>query len=428
MRRRSALMLGLTGGAAGLAALLAATTSGCRGSLASGAAAAAPPPCGPASTWPAWTDFKRALLTAEGRIADPRDGRFHTVSEAQAYALFFALVANDRPAFDAVLAWTVRELADGDLGARLPAWLWGRDDAGHWRVLDRNAASDADLWLVYTLAQAGRLWHAPALRQLADRLGLLLLQRETVQLADLGRQLLPGPVGFVDPHGHTRLNPSYLPLPVLRWLATAEQAQLPGTGAARPWAELLGGAVLLLRRAAPHGLSPDWWLHAPADSPAPQQPLAASEALGGYNAIRVYLWLGLASPQDPDRTALLAHHASVCDVVEQLGDAPLSLDPARPAASQPAPLQAGPRGFAAALLPLARALGRERCAGLLAARLQREAADPQAYYDSALALFAQGHLGGQYRFDADGSLHTPWAATCAATAAAGALNHHGALA
>ena len=46
-------------------------------------------------------------------------------AKGQSYALFFALVANDQATFDKVLAWTERHLAEGDLSARLPAWLWG---------------------------------------------------------------------------------------------------------------------------------------------------------------------------------------------------------------------------------------------------------------------------------------------------------------
>jgi endoglucanase len=419
MRRRTSLQaglgLGLGGTGTGLGALLAGLlTSGCASVAPTGPAAGdlpstelpstelppGPPGCnGAVPAWPAWQHFKRELLTREGRIADPRDGRYQTVSEGQAYALFFALVGNDRPSFEALLAWTERELCQGDLGAHLPAWHWGRDALGRWRVLDANAASDADLWIAYVLAQAARLWRVPALYTKAWRLARLILRHETVELSGLGLQLLPGPVGFLDRQGQARLNPSYLPLPVLRWWALHDSDPA--------WARLLQGSLQQLRQAAPHGLVPDWYLW--PGKPSTSLPPGAHERLGGYNAIRSYLWLGLTDTQDPARAALLRQHASVCDVVEQLGDAPLSLDPDRPAARQSQALARGPRGFAAALLPLAQALGRERCVSLLRQRLEREPADPRSYYDSALALFAQGHEEGRYRFDADGDLLLPWA-------------------
>jgi endoglucanase len=41
--------------------------------------------------------------------------------------LFFALVANDRAQFERLLSWTQNNLANGDLRAQQPAWLWGSD-------------------------------------------------------------------------------------------------------------------------------------------------------------------------------------------------------------------------------------------------------------------------------------------------------------
>jgi endoglucanase len=373
------------------------------------------PPSGPA--WLDWEDFKLALLTSDGRIADPRDGRFDTVSEAQAYGLFFALVANDRLAFDALLAWTEGELCDGDLAANLPAWHWGRDGSGQWRVLDRNAASDADLWIAYTLAQAGRLWQRPRLTEKAGQLASLIVNKEVVASSPQHYLLLPGPFGFADATGQLRLNPSYLPLPLLRWFAAY---------AAEPvWPGLLGGTLDFLHSSAPWGLAPDWQIvrrpyavRSARASPAPR--MATSERLpalsqdhkhGSYDAIRVYLWLGLTSPQDPDLATLLRRYARMCDAVEHLGQPPLSVDPARPLAGQL--LRPGPRGFAAALMPFARTLGRTRCVDVLRERLNHEPTKPGSYYDAALNLFAQGFVDERYRFAADGSLWTAWSACIA---------------
>nr|WP_269194772.1 glycosyl hydrolase family 8 [Stenotrophomonas maltophilia] len=63
-----------------------------------------------------------------------------STSEGQSYALFFALVGNDQALFDRMLGWTQDNLAGGDMRQNLPAWLWGRDDKGGWRVLDGNPA------------------------------------------------------------------------------------------------------------------------------------------------------------------------------------------------------------------------------------------------------------------------------------------------
>lgn len=89
-----------------------------------------------ACNWPAWERFKQDYISDGGRVIDPSDARQITTSEGQSYALFFALAANDRDAFKTVLSWTQNNLAEGDLSARLPAWLWGRKNETEWTVLD----------------------------------------------------------------------------------------------------------------------------------------------------------------------------------------------------------------------------------------------------------------------------------------------------
>ena len=112
--------------------------------------------------WRLWNSYaNRFVDPSSGRVFDPR-GDQQTTSEGQAYALFFALVDNDRPTFDRVLAWTQGNLAGGDLATHLPAWLWGKNQDGQWTVLDANSASDADTWMAYTLLEAGRLWKSSA--------------------------------------------------------------------------------------------------------------------------------------------------------------------------------------------------------------------------------------------------------------------------
>src|SRR5262245_4404482 len=121
--------------------------------------------CG-SNQWPhLWRSYAAAFLDEQVRVID-RDDRDRTTSEGQAYAMFFALVANEQPRFDGLLRWTERNLASGDLTMYLPAWLWGQRADGTWGVLDDNSAADADLWMAYTLIEAGRLWSEPRYSQL----------------------------------------------------------------------------------------------------------------------------------------------------------------------------------------------------------------------------------------------------------------------
>ena len=171
--------------------------------------------------WPLWDGYASYAIDDQGRVVD-RQGGDRTTSEGQSYGLFFALVANDHERFDRLLNWTSDNLADGNLGVRLPGWLWGKTPGGQWQVLDQHSASDADLWIAYSLCEAGRLWREPRY----GALGRLMLARiagtEVIDLPGFGTILLPGETGFHPAPDTWLLNPSYLPLPVLTRLAVID--------------------------------------------------------------------------------------------------------------------------------------------------------------------------------------------------------------
>jgi len=378
-----------------LAAMLG--TGPARADDAPAATGGAPPAAAQACAWPAWRDFQANLLQQDGRILDPSSPRARTVSEAQAYALFFALVADDRAVFERILRWTEDNLAGGDLALRLPAWQWGRRDDNSWGVLDANSAADADLWLAYVLAQAGRRWDERRYRALSSLLAERILREETARVPGLGLTLLPGARGFEPANGLWRLNPSYTPPFLLRWFASH-------SGDPR-WDEMRRTGLRLLRESAPHGFAPDWaYFREPAaDGAGGGFSLATGaepDRLGGYDAIRVYLWVGMTSPADPDRAALLQQFSAMVDVAAGNGVPPASVD----AASGRTDGSAGPPGFSAALLPIAAAAGRAAPLNALLARLGTDPPGAGAYYDQVLSLFGRGGLDGRYAFAADGSL------------------------
>jgi endoglucanase len=364
------------------------------------ALATAAEPCGGPVDWPHWRAYGRRFIEASGRVVDPAGGV--TTSEGQAYALFLALVANDREQFDRVLRWTTEHLAGGDLARRLPAWKWGKKKLGS-GVLDRNSASDADVWLGYALLEAGRLWSDPALDRAGRGVLALAAEREVATLGDLGPMLLPGPDGFELDRGKAwRLNPSYLPPPVLRRLASAGLA---------PWAEVHRGAIRTLRASSVNGLAPDWAVYR-AGRGFGVDPVRG--AVGSYDAIRVYLWIGMLHPEDPDRDALLETTRGLLDHLAEHGWIPDRLDVQRRAALG----GRAPPGFLAALLPAARTSGDRGAATLLEAHLARAYGgdglygDPPAYYDQNLVLFGKGFAEGRYWFAPDGSLVPAWREQC----------------
>src|SRR6266550_1851100 len=157
--------------------------------------------------WPLWKSYASSFMDNQIRVID-RDAGDRTTSEAQAYAMFFALVANDRPRFDGLLRWTEVNLASGDLTSHLPAWSWGKGPNNKWGIIDSNSASDADVWIAYTLLQAGSAWKEPHYTWLGTALARRIAIEETAQIPGFGTVLLPGVSGFHN--GDTyRLNASY---------------------------------------------------------------------------------------------------------------------------------------------------------------------------------------------------------------------------
>ena len=356
--------------------------------------------------WSLWDAYSARFIDPQGRVFDP-NGDQHTTSEGQAYALFFALADNDRTHFDRVLNWTQVNLAGGDLETHLPAWLWGKDQNGEWKTLDPNPASDADVWMAYTLVEAGRLWAEPKFTNLGQKLMTQIAQAEVADLPGFGLMLLPGPTGFQHDQTWT-LNPSYLPIFVFQRLAAVDPAG--------PWKQIASNIPQVLEQSARHGFAMDWIGYFPGDGFYPvtaQKPGAPELDAGGgsYDAIRVYLWAGMMDGRGEARTnlvnalpamsAYLANHDAPPEKVSDLG-VPLAQD--------------GPVGFSAAVLPYLRAfpdLSKLSTRQIIRMNLMKDSATglygkDATYYDQNLALFATGFLDGRFRFGPGGELKVEW--------------------
>lgn len=337
--------------------------------------------------WPAWEGFRDKFIQTDGRVID-FSADSHSTSEGQAYSLFFALVANDRASFDRILAWTRANLAGGDFSARLMTWKWGRRGDGSWGVLDENAASDADVWLAYTLFQAGRLWKDAQLTGTARLVEARLEQDVIRHVPGAGYVLLPGPKGFALASGGYKLNPSYLPLPVLRGLAR----EVPKG----PWQELAKSTLAMYDAVTPQRYAPDWIAARPGKGFALE---AETGLVGSYDAIRAYLWAGMMPAADPDRARLLARLAGMQEWLRTNGAPPERVDAASGQGEG-----SGPTGFSAALLPYLEALKDTEAARRQRERIAQGGGVTQVYYEQALALFAFGWLDRRYRFERDGRL------------------------
>jgi endoglucanase len=347
--------------------------------------------------WQDWEAFKKTFISEGGRVIDASLESKATTSEGQSYALFFALVANDRASFERVLKWTEDNLAQGDLTAHLPAWIWGKKPDGSWGVIDSNAASDADLWIAYALGEAGRLWNDRRYVALSSLLAQRILREETADLPGLGLTLLPGPVGFASADGW-RLNPSYMPLQLMQWFAKRSTD-------AR-WDALLASSRRVILASAANGFAPDWIIYR-QDKSFQIDTQGSEKGEGAYNAIRVYLWAGMMSEHASDRAALLQQLAPMAHFIQDKGYPPESIDVRTGVANR-----AGPSGFSAAVLPFLSSSGYSQAFKEQQWRLESRPLKPDAYYEQVLGLFANGWLQQRFRFDAAGSLSPRWTGNC----------------
>jgi endoglucanase len=348
--------------------------------------------------WPAWESFKKSSISEDGRVIDSGTESAKTTSEGQSYALFFSLVANDRATFDKLLDWSEKNLSKDDLTTHLPSWVVGKKDDDTQGVLDENSASDADLWTAYTLGEAGRLWADRRYVAMSSLLANHILSTETLEVPRLGLVLLPGSVGFTPTPTTVRLNPSYVPLQLLRWFTTHSKDSR--------WPALLSSSRQLLVKSAPKGYAPDWTIYDYNKGFLPDTE-GEKGSMGSYDAIRVYLWAGMLNRDDEDRALLLDTFKPMARFIESSGLPPEAIHTLTGEAKN-----AGPNGFSAAMIPFLQTLGLNKAVNQQLKRLEEQPIAEDSYYNQVLSLYALGWHDNLYRFDSKGNLTPRWTSTC----------------
>ncbi|MEP7363587.1 MAG: cellulose synthase complex periplasmic endoglucanase BcsZ [Acidobacteriota bacterium] len=346
--------------------------------------------------WALWNSYVDRFLSPDGRIADPAV-QGQTTSEAQAYGLFFALVADDRERFERLLEWTQNNLANGDLTRKLPAWQWGKSPQGAWMVLDHNSASDADLWIAYSLLEAGRHWNEPRYKAMGEGLAAAIARFEVADIPGLGPMMLPGYRDFKVDDTYF-LNASYLPLQLL-WGVASHCPE-------GPWRAIAGNVPRLVKASAPKGFALDWVSYRPGHGFGFAVP-SGKKQFASYDAIRIYLWAGMLPAALSARRTVVESLPGMSRVLSRQSAPPavVNLD-----GSIENPQ--GSVGFSAAVVPFLMARG-ERARAEAQRRRVSEAfnrntglhgASPN-YYDQNLILFSEGWLENRYQFTPDGRLY-----------------------
>jgi endo-1,4-beta-D-glucanase Y len=126
----------------------------------------------PNATVAAAQRFLNRYVESDGRVSRIDQGG-DTVGEGQAYGMLMAAAIGDEKRFDAIWDWTKSNIRRPD---GLLAFLW-KDG----KVVNSDAASDADLDTVRALLAASCRFQRPALKRDALRLARAILNLETIQ-------------------------------------------------------------------------------------------------------------------------------------------------------------------------------------------------------------------------------------------------------
>ncbi len=334
-----------------------------------------------AQAWDKWDAFKASNVNESFRVVDHSDKRKITTSEGQSYAMFFALVAGDKTSFENLLKWTEDNLAGGDLTKRKPAWLWGKNGSA-WNIIDGNNAADSDMWIAYSLLEAGRLWNRPDYTEKAKAM-IELLKKDVRDVKGLGKVLLPGYKGF-ERDAFVTLNPSYYPIFIMRRFAQEDA----------DWNAVIEGTVRALVRSSPRGYAPDWVRFDRQGKVVPEK--GDDYVLGSYNAIRTYMWAAMLSPADPVHDVLTEQFEPFAKMTRET-----QMPPEKVNVLTGERFGTGSTGFAACVLEL---LGPGATQSYLRNVIENDPIVGENYYRNTLLLFAIGFDRGLFRFDRNGYL------------------------
>ena len=329
----------------------------------------------PASEFREWDSFRNLHVTTAGAVEDHRAEGDVITSESQSYALFFALAANEPEIFRRILEFTSVNLAGGALEERLPAWKY--QDG---KIQDPNNATDADLFIAYSLVEAGRLWNKPEYTALGLAVLRNIMAATVYPHPVLGPLILPARQGFVAKDGTVTLNPSYYPPFVIARLS------LEDPDFARAGYNTLAQII----RGSGAGFAPDW-MHFTARG----ELLTLPDDRGTWDATRVYLWLGLTADSDPVKKLMLPVYRNISVMAGRTLKAPDNNDFYQGIISG--------NGGPAFQAPLG-VMNQDRGAALFRTLTSAHVFDRGEYYGHALTVFAEGYHRNIIRFDRHGRL------------------------
>ena len=244
--------------------------------------------------------FLDEYVEPDGRVVR-RDEGGDVVSEGQAYGMLIAVAVGDETRFRSIWKWTNTHLRRTD---GLLSWRWADN-----KVTGVNSAADADLDAARSLVLAGRRFNAPELTRDGRRLGVAILETETVAVgtgiapssdvnppgtwvAGSGRTLVGGNWARSAPYV---INPGYFS-PRAEW-------ELFEASADRRWTDITRTQRVLGWQLIGTGmLPPDWATVSEVGHAVPTGPVTGGPIRFGLDAAR--LPVRFAESCDPEDRAL----------------------------------------------------------------------------------------------------------------------------
>ncbi len=238
-----------------------------------------------------WQEYKDKFIQKDGRVIDYMNADI-THTEAIGYALYFSQHFNDKKTFSLIYTWYKNNIKINE--HNLPGWKWGKAEDDSWKMLDLNSASDANLWIAYSLLLMDNKEENKRYKNEADFL-LKNIKLSQIKKVNSKFYLLPGENGFLNKNTLV-LNPSYMLFEIFEYLAKYENAKI--------WQELIESSQELLQkeRFSKLQLNPDWLI---LDIKSDKFSLDKEKPTFSYDAIRIPLNIMRSSLPSNEKKKLL---------------------------------------------------------------------------------------------------------------------------
>ena len=229
-----------------------------------------------------WATYKSRFISG-GRVVDTGNGRI-SHSEGQGYGMLLAESNGDQAMFSQIWNWTAQHLSRSE--DHLFSWRW-RPLFRAGFIDDHNNAADGDLLIAWALLRGADRWKTSEWRGKALAI-LNDVKRKLIRTSRFGPLLLPGVDGFQKPDGVV-VNLSYWLFPAFKAFGRADHDS--------NWSALEQSGLQLLSRARFGALQlPPDWLSVNGDKVSVARDF---EAVYGYNAVRIPLYLAWARITNP---------------------------------------------------------------------------------------------------------------------------------